>query len=313
MFVKNYQLSDVFQRFIHIGDTAEILNAPSQSSDLKIWRSALMADGIERMMSQPDWPEKILKALPPGPNWKWLLRGAQENIESDQDTLQAADIFNAVSQASGAHGGTPTKNIHVTLELRAYDQQDHHIGGLEWWAQNKENLNIDDADMQSFFNQLLDVLKKARAQGCNFLVEQISMIISKDLNSPLMTLTPTLHSDTFYGPNETAITSLLETGYDSMGGGMFVPSRNMEELWHLRPISLQTLEAAVGDHPVVMTNSGDIINYSGMIGNDGQTRKANGVPHISSDKAGFTSRLVILMRNKPTPTKLYNFTECPTV
>jgi hypothetical protein len=295
MFIKNYNLQDQFSELVKVGASPGVLKrSENEKANLLIWQQAMMNEGIARLMADMNWPQKLLRAMPSSEGWDWKLHTL------DGETSDVGMIFNAVSKATGSHNAKPQGNVHVTLELRAYDQEDHYVGSKEWWEANEKRLQAEDLHVTSFFKKLFSILGTVRDNGADFCVEQMSIIISKDSDSPLSTLTSTLHSDEFYGPWETAICSLLEDGYEQNGGGMFVPSQNMKALWELRPIYLDTIQTSIGiEHPIVMTNSGDIANYGGMIGLDGTKDTCNGVPHISSDEAGKTSRLVILMRNRP--------------
>ena len=150
-----------------------------------------------------------------------------------------------------------------------------------------------------FLEALLRVLSTAHASGSGLAVEQISIVLAKDAESSASTLAPTLHSDLGYGHMESAIASIVEPGFNEMGGVLFLPGRRMSEFEPLGPVTLATLRTRLSNEPVLITSSGDVVVYSGMVGRDGVRMKKNGVPHISPDRPGRSGRLAILMRHRP--------------
>jgi hypothetical protein len=200
--------------------------------------------------------------------------------------------------AAAAINGSPSRNAHVTLELRTYEERASEIGGHSWWRERLAKVGESNAFGLAFATALLGLHARAEDAGSELFVEQLSIILAKDPMTPLATLTPTLHSDMYYGVRETAITSLLERGYDQMGGAMYIPARNMAELWSMRPIMLNKIELELSAEHVVQTGSGDVLIYDGMIGPDGVRRPQNGIPHISSDVPGKSARLAILMHHR---------------
>ena len=57
----------------------------------------------------------------------------------------------------------------------------------------------------------------------------------------------------------------------------------MSELGTLLPVTAQDISIKLRDEPVLMTNSGDLLIYDGMLGPDGQNHLENGIPHMSRE------------------------------
>lgn len=152
---------------------------------------------------------------------------------------------------------------------------------------------------RALLDRLIELLASASECGGQLLVEQLTIIVAKDAAEPLRTLTPLLHADEYYGPRETAISSLCESGWSRYGGALFLPTCRMSDFAEAGPVDMQRLTSGLTKEPVVMPGTGDVLFYDGMNGKDGTTAPSRGVPHISADVAGASSRLVILMRHFP--------------
>ena len=59
--------------------------------------------------------------------------------------------------------------------------------------------------------------------GAQMFTEQLSVVITKDPDSLSSGIAPILHSDNAYGHRESAITSILEKGWDKFGGTFYLP------------------------------------------------------------------------------------------
>lgn len=295
----NFVLPHGLRDLVVAGDSVEVLNTPVnngawESPRIVAWKKALLTPQVESLMSNPDWTVRFLKSFE-DKNWFWRFR---KNGKKDIGTLSEA--FDAVTKASGL-AGPPQDNVQATLVIRKYELKDDHTGGCNWWKEHRQHINADVQEVGCFVDQMINVLAQAEEQGSKFLIEQISIVLNKDPGQPLSSITPLLHSDRFYGFRETAISSILEKGFEGIGGALFLPTLNMQDLKHMRPIDLQKLPSCIGDAPVLTSGSGDIVVYSGMLSPNGSRSMKYGVPHISPDEVGKNARLLILMRHIPSP------------
>lgn len=299
MLVRNYEFDKSYSdRVVIDPDVTSLMQidrkrAAEKRPDLLIWRHAVTQPGLMRYFDTPEWPTALLKDFAPGKNWQWSVA-----THGNEPTTDPAKIMQLTRDASGADH-TPNVNVMTTLTLRDYSERDSSVGGELWWADRLVTMANLDGFGATLIRSLIDTMKAARNAGSELFVEQITLALAKDANSPIASLTPTLHSDTFYGQRETAIFSLMESGWDEFGGAMTMPTCRMDALWDMRPIDLAKIESDLADQPLVISHSGDIMIYDGMIGSDGETSAANGLPHISSEVAGKTSRLIVLMYQRP--------------
>ncbi|TSD75389.1 hypothetical protein FFI16_002810 [Pseudomonas sp. KBS0710] len=258
---------------------------------LLVWRGGFASNALSAAFETADWPIRLLEAMPPSEAWPWKWVGA------DTSETDPTRIMQAVQRASGVEH-TPQGNVHLTLELRRYEEKHSTVGDLAWWKSRQQLLEQSGEFGRAFITTLLRAFESAQAAGSELFTEQLSIVISKDPQSVLFTLTPTLHADEYYARRQTAIVSLLETGWDSIGGAVFLPKRSMQSLWHLRPITLQRLQDEFDDEVLLRTESGDVMIYDGMINEEGVVVRDKGIPHISPDAVGKTSRLCVLMYHK---------------
>ena len=301
MLIDNYNVPVENKNVIRIGSTPDVLKEasidPASAPSLVVWRGALVDPLIDEGMKKSDWIIRVLSSLADTPTWRWETQHSAHN-----DTLtDRAEILRLTRLASGIDD-KPQGNLVTTLNIRTYQNAASDIGGFTWWQEHNQNSGIQDQFVKTVFGGIETMLGRVRKAGADFYVEQVALITAKDSNSPAATLTPTLHSNEFYGFRETALVSLLEYGHNPFGGTVFVPTMKMKQLEQHRPISIHKLIELVPDAPIVKSNSGDIAYYDGMIGQDGVASMANGIPHISPDLPGVSSRAVILMRNKRVPT-----------
>lgn len=260
---------------------------------LLVWQGALRTPGVDRLMKRRDWAFRLLEAMPPSSDWPWKM------TSSRGDVTDAEAIRGAVARACGIDGAVQG-NVHVTLEVRRYEDRDDVRGGIAWWRERARCVTDTNEVGAAFVEAWLAALERAEDAGSLLFSEQLSIIVSKDPLQPVATLTPTLHADSFYGERETAITSLLEAGWDAMGGALFLPNRRMSDLWHLRPIRVERFFEDLRNETVLRSASGDVLVYDGMLDESGQRHRSRGIPHISSDLPGLGSRLCILMHHRAT-------------
>jgi hypothetical protein len=300
MIVRNYDMPQTDQWRVCHKDSVDVFRESSVSlgsevkADLLVWKDALANPVISSAMAKVDWPLRMLSGLSQEKGWNWVLKSS---LHTETDSVQSWDeILECIANAAGVKG-EPSGNVAVTLNLRGYEELESGVGGFEWWKHRLRKECGDDTYSDAFLAQLTYMLGQTKEAGLNLHVEQISIILSKDASSPVATLTPTLHSDMYYGVRETALVSLTEKGTSGFSGTLFAPTVRMDTLEAERPIDVHKMMRLLDSEPIVEAGSGDLLLYSGMIGSDGATLTANGVPHISPDIPGRSARVVILMRN----------------
>lgn len=298
--IDNYELSDQYKKYLRVGDTADVLREDARAGfypALVVWRDAMKHPDIENSMQTPEWPVNLLTALSVDKSWRWEARHSDVVEEIKEDRARTIEL---VAAASGVKS-TPAGNLIVVLNLRDYTDKASDVGNYEWWRSQEYGVSSPDLLTRSLFSKTADMLLKARNVGADFCVEQMAVVVAKDATKPSPTLTPTLHSDMYYGVRETALVSLLEKGFNPFGGTVFVPTVKMDTLEEHRPINMQKLLSLLPDEPIVKSRGNDVVFYDGMIGLDGSVSTGRGIPHISSDQPGTNSRLVLLMRNRKLP------------
>ncbi|CAN7427678.1 hypothetical protein LJR231_002772 [Phyllobacterium sp. LjRoot231] len=270
--------------------------SPDSRPSILIWRGALLNDAIREWLISSSWPLSCFNSFSTDKRWEWTVTNDQQ-IES----VDKADIIRQITSASPSADNAAQGNIIATLKIRDYEQRDDYVGGSSWWREcldKKQNIDLGFGhDLAMMLMQQLE--NASRVANTTLVVEQISMVLAKDPTKPLATLTPTLHSDSYYGARESAICSLTERGFNRFGGAVFLPSYNMDELWHQRPIDMEKLQFLFKDTEMFHPSSGDVAIYDGMINGAGIQDRSLGVPHISPDIPGLSSRLVVLMRRIP--------------
>lgn len=296
MLVQNYELPSSCAHLVRIAENPNVLSVEGlgelKPPALYIWRGALKDPAIDSEMKRADWPLQILHSLPAASGWNWELKSSAHA----NNVTQWSEIIDLATAACGIRDKS-SGNVTVTLPLRAYEEKSAVIGTSRWWREQHSRLSLSSPLAASFHLKLQEMLNQADEAGASLSVEQISLIIAKDESDSIATLTPTLHSDSYYGPRETALCSLVERESSQYGGTLFAPTVTMDKLERYRPIDLPKMLDLLSDEPIVEASSGDVVLYGGMIGHDGKTCASNGVPHISPDMPGRSSRLVILMRN----------------
>ena len=69
----------------------------------------------------------------------------------------------------------------------------------------------------------------------------------------------------------------------------------MSELQSLLPITVQDIDRKLSREAVLMSQSGDLLIYDGMLSPSGQSHAQLGIPHLSAELPGRAARLAILM------------------
>ena len=256
---------------------------------LLVWKGGFSNKELNQHFSRSDWPIEFIKAFPIS-QWPWIIKypGDCDLVDESMSILNRAIGINSL----------PEGNIHLTLELRSYDTRKGDVGGLSWWESRADIIRGRSALGDSFICRLLEVFSEVKDCGNEIFIEQLSIIISKDKSASQGTLTPFLHSDIYYGARETAISSLLESGWEGHGGALFMPDVKIIQFGEdYESIGLQETFDLAYDHSLWKTYSGDILIYDGQI-KDGEACGSRGIPHISPDLPGHSSRLCMLMHHK---------------
>lgn len=302
MLIKNYNLPNNVWAHVWVDREPDVFAAGTvvplgiSTPCLLIWRNAIDSRVIRQGMQRPTWPLQILEALPPEKRWPWEVRQAgREDAITDPSMIRNL----ACSAAGILHA--PHGNITLSLSLRSYEEKTSPIGSYVWWREQRERMNLHSLFIRGLFTGFGKVLIAVGRLGFDFRIEQIAMVIAKDDKVSIATLTPTLHSDMYYSFRETALCSFAEQAYDRHQGTLFVPTMRMDALEEHRPITMEKMHTLFAEIPVIEAGSGDVVLYDGMIGKDGNTSTANGIPHISPDMPGCSSRLLVLMRNLRVP------------
>lgn len=268
----------------------EALSTSSQRPAVLLWSEAMKTPALQEAMSDTNWPIDFYDSFANNDAWNWDLTD-----DYGKKTASSETIRHRLKQATGTEQPA-TGNVIATLKIRDYQATNREIGRPDWFAKQLPGLRSGLGKL--VLETLTEKLQIAERSSRNlFLVEEISLILTKDSTRPPATLTPTLHSDKYYAERETAITSIMEPGFDIFGGAVFVLGKTMSEIWQHRPIDLEKVFSLFPVQNLFSPNSGDIAIYDGMISADGAENRGLGVPHISPDFPGRTARIVILMRH----------------
>lgn len=270
-------------------DLGALLAAPEPGTNgLLVWEGGLAAATAD-LLADPPWPLHLATDLAAGDDWPWSVKGP-DGVDRPFDD---PGVYDHVRRATGA-AGAPVGNVEITLRLRDYRERSSSVGGRAWWAQRWSTLAASRGPARELLAALRVMLERAHVAGLELFVEELVAIIAKDPASPLVAPTPTLHSDEHYGDRATAVVSLAEPGWSDGHGTVFLPGTTMAEVWHMRPIDLTVLDRDLGDRPRHLLAAGDVAIYGGMATTDG-IAKERGIPHISPDVPGSSSRLLVLM------------------
>jgi len=296
MFIRDYALPQEISKEVSVSYSLNALIAADRRLDkcdrpsLLVWRGAFRQPKLLAGFTSAAWPTKLLEAFPVEQGWPWVLLWRTETC------TDPGEILRRTVAASGIEG-TPVGNVHLKLEIRRWEDRATTIGGLEWWLARADEITERNAFGGTVLNSIIKVLRKFRSAQRELFVDQLSIVLTKDAGAASAGIAPILHADNAYGHRESAISSILEQGWDRFGGTMCVPGRRMIDLRPLLPMTAEEIATKLPDTPVVITNSGDLLIYDGMLGEDGQDRPENGIPHMSPDISGFSSRFAILFRS----------------
>lgn len=278
------QLSDLYR--------SDKARGAGNGARLLCLRRGLHSNALVRAMSNPSWALCLIQEFMPLGEMGWLI-----STTAMEDRPLLPSDFSLIYRATGAND-TPDGNVRCTWPIRRYDDRQSQSGGLEW-AEALLHLNAAREGIgQHLMSALHQLMAAAREEGAEFYVEQISIVIAKDAHSKNTCLTPRLHADEYYGHRGAAIASLLERGWSENGGTWFLPTCHMSGYTDGDSIKPEAVKSAqFNDVPVVHTNSGDVCIYDGMRDAAGKVNPSRGLPHISGDLPGESSRLVVLMNH----------------
>lgn len=271
-----------------IGTVTEVTHPGALLSSLRagavlaVWMRAMQDSALLAAMTSRDWPVMMLELQPFGKTWHLKPGAAGDAMQVNEAMLRAACA------------DPPNGNMHAALGIRDYSDALGIDGSLEWWSHLARS--TPNAMTQALVDAIIKMLQRAERERLRLLVEEVSVVVSRDAKASLATLTPTLHADEHYGPWGAAIMSICEDVHGG-SGTIFTPTLSMEDIWHLRPIKLKDLSALAPANDLYRARSGDLALYSGMKDEWGVARRANGIPHISSDFPGSGARLVVLLRS----------------
>jgi hypothetical protein len=254
---------------------------------------AFLTPPLASLMASPSWPLDLLtgSALGAGQFWSISRGGVEEEIVDTQHT-------SLVRKAAGVDG-PPASNLRLTWSIRKYAERDNWLGSLGWVETAAERNNDREGLPTALLHRLCQLFSIARAAGAEFFLEQITIILAKDPSLPNPCLTPRLHADEYYGRRETAVVSLLEEGWSADGGTWFMPTLTMRDIGDGDQITPERIRDWYPVTPIVATGNGDLCIYDGMRNADGIMSPDLGVPHISGDIPGASSRLVVLLHHRP--------------
>lgn len=253
---------------------------------------ALRSARISQGMSISSWPIDLIQNLKPLDGNKWLI--AHDSLVEEQLTR---DDFETICNATGMRG-KPRGNVRCTLPIRRYDERNSSIGGIDWLEQLIKSNNSSAGMILPLLLAIKKVMIDAKANRADLFLEQISMVIEKDPSAADTCLTPRLHADEYYGFRETAVASLIEKNWSPNGGTWFLPTCTMQDYPDGNTIKPSDLHSdRFQDVPIVYSSSGDLCIYDGMLDEQGVSCANLGLPHISSDIPGRSSRLILLFHH----------------
>jgi hypothetical protein len=273
-------------------DPTDLVGTMRGSDDawrLMVWQGAFDNAVIHAAMARSDWPIRLVSAMALGRDWPWRAeKGSYGPVDSQSEAIEA------LSSSCGVRGPAQ-RNLLLSLKIREFDDRVSEVGGLDWWKTRPGRLRGSDDFPASLVQQIVVVLGELRQLGAEVFVEQLSIVLNKDINEPLCSITPTVHTDAYAGKWGASVSSLLEDGHNPHGGAVFLPTCVMVELDPLRPITMDKLRSDFPGVPVLTTGTGDMLIFDGMIDRSGASDRCNGVPHISADIPGRGARLALLM------------------
>jgi hypothetical protein len=293
VFCYDYGASSIEEGVVLVrSDPNDLVSAMRGSEDawrLMIWHGAFDNPVIHAAMARSDWPIRLVSAMALGRDWPWRAeKGSYGPVDTQSEAIEA------LTSSSGVDGA-PRRNLLMTLKIRDFDDRASELGGLEWWKSRSKRLRGIDDFPASFIRQIIEVLEQLHNLGAEVFVEQLSIVLNKDVAEPLCSITPTVHTDAFAGKWGASVSSLLEHGHNPNGGALFLPTCVMRELDPLRPITMEKLTSDFSAVPLLAAGTGDMFIFDGMIDRSGVGDRSNGVPHVSADRSGSGARLALLM------------------
>jgi len=263
-----------------------------QPPSLLCLKDRFLSDQLKRHFSSSQWSVDLLKRLQLLDDGVWLFA---EDHQSEH-SLTGADM-DAVIRAAGIAAASQG-NVRCTWSIRTYGSSDPSSGGVEW-LKRLERLNRSRGGIAHALTRSLRQLSEhIFAAGGRVYVEQISLLLSKDAGAMTKSLTPVVHADEYYGIRETAVLSVFEDGWSAGGGTRFFPTISPASLGQTGRLDWPDFRARFGEIEPIVFQSGDLVIYDGMADAAGDLNLKQGVPHISGDIAGQSSRLLVLMRHE---------------
>ena len=271
---------------------ARDLYSGGQSQSLLCLKNRFLSDELKQHFSSSHWIIDLLNQMRMLEGGVWLF--AEDH---GKEHVLTSDHMYAIIKAAGIEGPAQG-NVRCTWSIRTYVNSNNFIGGLNW-LKRLEALNENSGGIaQALTKSLRKLSEHIYSAGGRLFVEQISLLLSKDAESPTKSLTPVVHADEYYGLRESAILSVFEDGWSEVGSTLFFPSIRPASLGEAGRLSWPDFKARFGAVSSIAFNSGDLVIYDGMAGENGTLNLEQGVPHISGDIAGQSSRLLVLMRHE---------------
>lgn len=241
-------------------------------------------------MAQADWAVALVADLTEEIG-SWSCSSSSFSGKTS-DRAQLASLISA----AGGQDAPPAGNVLLRLRVRPTLWSELPYGGLTWCRLLASRLGAGSL-ARAVVEVVADLLASAGARGVDLHFEQVCVVHAKDPAARAPALAPELHADMEGGPLQSAIASVFEPGWSAEGGTLFVPNRTMAE-FPPRSIGPDQLRALIDPSDEFRPGSGDLVIYDGMIGPDGRPSRANGVPHLSLDQPGRSSRLVLMMEHR---------------
>lgn len=288
-------MQDLAPYLLRRADVASLYRADRESgggASLLCLEAGLHSTALDAALAAADWALELVSSLVRSYGSAWLF--AQDHQR--ENAMRAEDL----PLLRGALGldAAPRGNVRLTWSIRTYRDRDQNLGGSQWleglMAANWNAPPIARALAQA----LAGLAGNVRSAGGELFVEQISVLISKDGRLPTRALTPSLHADEYYGRRQSAIATLAEAGWDEHGATIFFPTLSPRELGSEWRMPGELVDATFPAAPRYVPSSGDVVIYDGMQDEHGRKQADRGVPHISGDLPGRSSRLVVLMRHR---------------
>lgn len=258
-------------------------------------KEQLLTPELKKHFCSPNWAIRLFNELTLIGESKWLF--AEDHKK--EHPLRKSDLT-AVISASGIHGN-PKGNIRCRWPIRSYQEEDSAVGGLNWLKElsvaNSDNFGI----ARDLTSSLVKLSEHIHSAGGKLIIEQISILLSKDPSENTKCHTPAIHSDEYYGTREAAVTSIFEAGWTESRGTVFFPTITSKQLGKDVIMDPTVFTELFPNAEQLTIMNGEVAIYDGCRGRDGQKDLTKGIPHISGDEPGKSARLLILMRHAMPP------------